>query len=95
MPGVNTSLLNRIIQTFDPQQGKDIVVPVYEDKRGNPVLWPRQLFAELCSLTGDVGGRHLINKLSERVCHCEAPDDSIHRDIDTPDQLDLRDNNET
>ena len=89
MPGVSNTLINHIIHSFDPRQGNNICVPVYKGMRGNPVLWSSSLFSELCAITGDIGGRHLINKYSDRVYYCEVTDKSILEDIDTLEQLDL------
>ena len=36
-------------------------------RRGNPVLFPSDLFGELLKLTGDSGGRQLLRKYPQRV----------------------------
>ena len=40
--------------------GPAIVVPMHQGQRGNPVLWPAELFAEMLALEGDVGARSLL-----------------------------------
>lgn len=45
-----------------------IVAPVYrEGQRGNPVLFDRSTFPDLRALTGDVGGRLLIDRYPDAV----------------------------
>ena len=47
MPRVDAALLNRLIAAFDPDRGALVVVPTFEGKRGNPVLWSRRFFPDL------------------------------------------------
>ena len=44
MPAVDAAVVDRLIAAFDPAGGTLIVVPTFEGKRGNPVLWSRRLF---------------------------------------------------
>ncbi|CAL76672.1 Conserved Hypothetical protein; putative molybdopterin binding protein with a nucleotide-diphospho-sugar transferase domain [Bradyrhizobium sp. ORS 278] len=87
MPMVSSDLLDRLIGAFAPDRGNLIVVPVSEGRRGNPVLWSRRFFAELMTLDGDVGARHLIAKHSEAVAEVPVDGDSAFLDIDTPQAL--------
>jgi molybdenum cofactor cytidylyltransferase len=61
-----------------------IIVPTYDRKRGNPVLWPRRYFAEIAHLTGDVGARALIERYADHVCFLPIDDPAILVDVDTP-----------
>ncbi|MDU3130199.1 MAG: nucleotidyltransferase family protein, partial [Bradyrhizobium sp.] len=87
MPMVSSGLLDRLIAAFAPDRGNLIVVPVSEGRRGNPVLWSRRFFAELMTLDGDVGARHLIAKHTEAVAEVPVDGDSAFLDIDTPQAL--------
>jgi molybdenum cofactor cytidylyltransferase len=84
MPRVGTGLLRRMIAAFNPTEGRAIIVPAFEGKRGNPVLWDRRFFGEMMALAGDVGARHLIGEHAELVTEIEAEDTGIFLDIDTP-----------
>jgi len=87
MPLIDADLINRLIASFAPDRGNLIVVPVNEGRRGNPVLWSRRFFAELMTLDGDVGARHLIAKYAEVVT--EVPVDAVRAfvDVDTSQAL--------
>src|SRR5205823_3216663 len=87
MPMVSSGLLDRLIAAFAPDRGNLIVVPVSEGRRGNPVLWSRRFFAELMTLDGDVGARHLIAKHAEAVAEVPVDGQSAFLDIDTPQAL--------
>ena len=84
MPRVGSGLLRRMIAAFNPTEGRAIIVPSFQGKRGNPVLWDRRFFGEMTSLAGDVGARHLIGEHAELVTEIEAEDAGILLDVDTP-----------
>jgi molybdenum cofactor cytidylyltransferase len=88
MPLIDADLIDRMITAFDPDRGALIVVPVAEGRRGNPVLWSRRFFAELMTLGGDVGARHLIAKHGEAVTKVPVEGQAAFLDIDTPQALD-------
>ena len=87
MPRVTAGDLNRLIGAFNPVEGRAICVPVREGKRGNPVLWARRFFAEMQSLAGDVGAKHLIGAHAETVAEVPMDGDGVLIDIDTPQAL--------
>ena len=66
---------------------KDIVVPVYDGKRGHPVGFPASRLGDLVALTGDGGARSLLEEHSLSVRRVPLKDPGILRDVDTPDQL--------
>jgi molybdenum cofactor cytidylyltransferase len=87
MPRVEPAELRAIVGAFSPNEGRAIVVPTRHGKRGNPVLWGRQFFAEMQELGGDVGARHLIGAYPEAVAEVEMAGDGVLTDIDTPQAL--------
>ncbi len=88
MPRVTTRHLDALIASFDAASDDGaIVVPTYERKRGNPVLWGRRHFGEIAALTGDVGARALIERASASVQWVPFADSAILVDVDTPEAL--------
>ncbi|HEV7635273.1 MAG TPA: molybdopterin-binding/glycosyltransferase family 2 protein [Bradyrhizobium sp.] len=87
MPLIDAHLIDRLIETFAPDGGNLIVVPVSDGRRGNPVLWSRRFFAELMTLDGDIGARHLIAKHAEAVAEVPVEGRGAFLDIDTPEAL--------
>ncbi|MBN8919788.1 MAG: molybdopterin-binding/glycosyltransferase family 2 protein [Rhizobiales bacterium] len=87
MPHVDTALIDRIVEGYDPSRGALIVVPTFEGKRGNPVLWSRRFFRELGELQGDVGARHLIGTYADAVAEVPVTTRAAFFDVDTPDAL--------
>lgn len=70
-PAVIDALIGVHRQTLAP-----VVVPVYRGgRRGNPVLFDRTVFPELMALSGDVGGRVVIQRLGKAVHKLPVDDD--------------------
>ena len=87
MPGVSAAVIDRLIAAFDPLEGRAICVPTWQGKRGNPVLLARRFFAEVQTISGDVGAKPLLGEYPELVAEVPMPDDAVLSDIDTPDAL--------
>lgn len=92
MAEASGALIDRLVAAFDPAAGRDVCAPVYDGRRGNPVLWGRRYFADLAALTGDVGAKALLAAQAGRVALVPADGPGALRDVDTPqDLIDLRD----
>jgi molybdenum cofactor cytidylyltransferase len=87
MPQVDAALIDRMIAAFDPDRGALVVVPTFEGKRGNPVLWSRRFFPDLMAIEGDVGARHLIGRSAEAVVEVPVDGKGAFLDVDTPEAL--------
>ncbi len=87
MPLVSGADIDRIIEAYDPAEGRLIVVPTHNGKRGNPVLWDRRFFAEMAALTGDTGARGLLLRHADSVAEVEVGSDSVLVDFDTPEAV--------
>lgn len=86
MPEIPPDLIARMLASFSPADGRSICVATAGGKRGNPVLWGRQYFAEIEQVVGDSGAKHLIGAHESDVCEVEA-DAIVFHDVDTPEAL--------
>ncbi len=87
MPRVSAAVIDKLIAAFNPAEHRAICVPVFDGKRGNPVLWSRRYFDEMKSIAGDNGARGLVAEHGEDMVEVAMPNDSVLDDIDTPDAL--------
>ena len=87
MPLVTSAHVDKLVAAFDPGEGREICVPVFEGKGGNPVLFARRFFDEIAAVRGDVGARHLIGEYEEYVCEVTMDDRAVLVDIDSPQAL--------
>lgn len=87
MPLVTGRMIERLIEAYDPDEGRSVVVPTCRGKIGNPVLWDRRFFPDIAGLVGDVGARPLLERHSEYVAQVELDTDAVLRDFDTVESL--------
>lgn len=61
MPCISQSTLEALCLKFlqNPQR---IIVPVFDNLQGNPVLWPNSFFSALKKLKGDMGAKHILKR---------------------------------
>ena len=87
MPQVDTSLIDTLLDAFNPESGAFIVVPTIDGHRGNPVVWARRFFPDLMSIGGDFGARYLIGNYAEAVVEVPVTGEAALTDVDTPESL--------
>jgi molybdenum cofactor cytidylyltransferase len=88
MPGVTAADLDRLIAAFGKAGGGAIVRATFEGKRGNPVILPRALFADVMKLEGDTGARHIVESEGNAVVDVEIGE-AAAVDVDTPEAMEL------
>jgi len=81
-PLITSEVIDTLINTWQ-QTGKRIVAPLYEGKRGSPVLFDVSLFPELLQVTGDEGGRSVLERHREEVELVEVGNAIANYDVDT------------
>ena len=86
MPLVMPETYSLLQQAAEPDR---MVVPFFEQQRGNPVMIGRQFFQELAELKGDSGARQLMQQYPELVDRLDVTDPGVLRDIDTLAELQL------
>ena len=79
-PGLSLATMMELMRLAICRQGM-ILVSSHENQMGNPVLWDRAYFLELEQLSGDVGGRAVIEKHREKCLLVAIEEDEL-RDID-------------
>jgi len=84
-PMAETVVINRLIESYS-QSDKGIVLPVYEGKRGHPLLVDRKYRNEIISQDQPDGLRGIISKHADDLLEVNTINPSILRDIDTPEE---------
>lgn len=85
-PMLDSRTIDHLLERFR-DSGKDICVPVYKGKRGNPTIFNRALYDQLMAIDGDIGARDVIHANPERVLHIEIDDPLCFFDIDSQKDL--------
>lgn len=81
-PLISPGIINEVIKAYR-RTSKGIVVPVYRNKRGHPLLIDYRYREEVNRLDQDVGLRLLAEKFPGDVLEVETDSDCILKDIDT------------
>jgi molybdenum cofactor cytidylyltransferase len=87
MPRVTSAHIKRLVEAFNPLEGRAVCVPTWAGKRGHPILWARRFFDEMSEIKGDVGARHLLGEYAELLCEIPMDDDGVLLDVDSPGAL--------
>ena len=84
-PLIKAETVNIVIRAYR-QSGKGIVVPVFQKKRGHPLLVSSRYREEIEKLDYGEGLRGLALKFPEDVLEVQVNSPGILRDIDTPEE---------
>ena len=84
-PLITPKAINSVIEVY-LSSGKGIVIPVYESKRGHPILIDRKYRNEIQKLNPAEGLRSLALKYSDDVLEVNTDIAVILRDFDTYDE---------
>jgi molybdenum cofactor cytidylyltransferase len=81
-PFVDSQIITSLVQAFIANK-RGIIIPVYQGRRGNPVIFAIKYKGELLNLKGDVGGREIIKLHPDDVLEVAVNCEGVLLDIDT------------
>lgn len=81
-PLITAQVIDRLIESYRTTS-KKIIAPVYGGKRGSPVLFDASLFPELLEITGDEGGRSVLERHPHEIATVEIGNALANIDVDT------------
>jgi molybdenum cofactor cytidylyltransferase len=82
-PSLQTAWIAALIASFAKEK-KGIHVPVYQDRRGHPLLFAAEYIPEILAGFDDEGLRGLLRKHADAVHEVAVSDEEILADMDTP-----------
>ncbi len=80
-PLIRTEVIDALVERFETCPAL-IVAPCFQGQTRNPILFRRDLFPELLQLTGDRGGRALLEKYQQQTELVEWQDELPFLDVD-------------
>ncbi len=86
MPYLQPGTIKGLLNSFQHhrQSCSPIILPIYQNKPGHPVIFARAYFDEIEQLTGDNGAKAIIEAHPDAVFRIEVDDPGVRKDIDTP-----------
>jgi molybdenum cofactor cytidylyltransferase len=82
-PLVTPAIIDHLLTAHRQGEG-DIIAPVYNGQRGNPVLISRRFFAELLELPLGSAPRDLLRRHPDAIHLLQIADESVLIDLDDP-----------
>ncbi len=82
MPLVTPETINLLADEFEKNK-KGIVVPVYEKKRGHPVVFNMTYLDALLALRGDAGAKAILEACPKDIREVKVRSDEVLIDVDT------------
>lgn len=89
MPNINQNIYNKLIKAkfkYNKKVGrdlkKDIIIPTFEGKNGNPVLFSKQMKSEMLKIKGDYGAKELIRLNKNKSMSIPVKNSGIILDYD-------------
>ncbi len=84
MPNINKNIYNQLIKSKD---NNEIIVPVYKEKQGNPVLFSISLKNEIMQIKGDFGAKKIIKMNKDKVFNLKIEDQAVTQNFNTKDNF--------
>ena len=88
MPEVRPKDINSLIDNFEKEKGKFICIPIFDNKRGNPVLFPYNIFKKIILDLKDINFDHGLRNVIDSYAYKEISVSSgVLMDFDTEDDF--------
>jgi len=85
-PLISAALVDELIAAFYAS-GKPIVLPVYESRRGHPIIFSSLLFPDLLGAPVDVGARHVVWQHASEIQIVQTNEQGCILNLNDPDTL--------
>ena len=84
MPMVNKDIFNLLIKS---KNNREIIVPTYKNKQGNPILFSKSMKKKIMTIEGDTGAKKILELNKDKILNIETNDPSIKKNFNTLDNF--------
>ena len=77
---VSSDIYNQLIKS---RNQKNIIVPTYNGKQGNPVLFDKSMKEKVLNITGDVGAKKILELNRDKISNLEINNQNISKSFNT------------
>lgn len=85
-PFVRKDIINTLVAVFCADRTR-IVIPTINGRNTTPVVFPSSLFPDLLRISGDIGGREIIEKNTHLLVRVDLTGSYDDDDLDSPDDF--------
>ena len=89
MPSIESTVIDNIINSFNPKKNNSIIIPTFNNKKGNPILLDRKFFPDILRVKGDMGAKDIIVNNKDSILEVPQKNSAVLNDIDTKEDLSL------
>ena len=82
-PLISESLVSELIETFEKTQAA-VVVPLFEGRRGHPVVFAASLYNELLNAPEDKGARAVVWAHANEICEVATEEEGCVLNLNDP-----------
>ncbi|MDI6803544.1 MAG: nucleotidyltransferase family protein [Bacteroidota bacterium] len=82
-PLISSELIKKLIEAYSKTK-PPIVVPIFDAKRGHPIIFSSSLFSELMRAPHDIGARAVVWAHHNEVIEVPTGEEGILINVDTP-----------
>jgi len=82
MPMINKKIFNLLIN-YKKNSNEDIIVPTYNGKQGNPVLFSKSMKSLIMSIDGDMGAKKILEENKSKILKIEINDINVAKDFNS------------
>jgi len=82
-PLISASLVADLIDSFE-KTNASVVVPLYEGRRGHPVIFAARLYGELLNAPDDIGARAVVWAHQNEICEVSTTEEGCVVNLNDP-----------
>lgn len=82
-PQIGAEVINQVIEAYE-KTNASIVIPVYNNKRGHPVILQANLKDEILAITPEVGLKQVVRAQAAKTLYVNVADEGVLLDFDYP-----------
>jgi|TARA_B100000315_G_scaffold71286_1_gene64983 molybdenum cofactor cytidylyltransferase len=86
MPMVNKDVFNLLIKS---KNNKEIIVPTYNGKQGNPVLFSKSMKKQIMTIEGDAGAKKILQLNKDKILYIKTNDQYIMKNYNSQNDFNL------
>jgi molybdenum cofactor cytidylyltransferase len=82
-PQISPSVINQVIEAYE-KTNPHIVIPVFNNRRGHPIILQAKLKEEILAITPEIGLKQVVRAREAQTLYVNVADEAVLLDFDYP-----------